>query len=170
MEPATWGFIGTILGTIVGTSASIFATYLNGKNTINIQKSTEKYKREELFREFQRNNLLKLQDEFSVGMRLIGKLHTEAFAYFKKNSTLKGFRVSDDIDAGINKSFQNLMKLTERVNDDKLRMKIIEIRMDMASFSISDTDPRDNVYIEELGNKFEKLMTDIGIELRNNFK
>lgn len=138
METASWGFIGTIVGTIVGASASIFATYLNGKNSVNIQKSNEKFKREELFREFQRDNLLKLQDEFSIGMRLIGKIHFESLSHFRINNEWKGFRLSDDVDSGISTSFQNLMKLTERVNDDKLRAKIINIRKDMARFTVSE--------------------------------
>lgn len=170
MEPASWGFIGTILGTIVGASASIFATYLNGKNSVNIQKSTEKFKREELFREFQRDNLLKLQDEFSAGMRFIGKIHFESLNYFKKNNEWKGFRLSDNVDTGISTSFQNLMKLTERVNDDKLRAKIIDIRKDMARFSVSETESENLIYIKKLSDKFEILMTEIGIELRNNYK
>lgn len=170
MEPASWGFIGTILGTIVGASASIFATYLNGRNNINIQKSTEKFKREELFREFQRDNLLKLQDELTIGMRLIGKTHIESYEYFKKNNGWKGFRFSSDVDAGFNKAMQNLMKLTERVNNDELREKIIEIRKDMSSFSVSESEPKNNTYIIELANKFALLMSEIGIELRNNYK
>ena len=170
MEPASWGFIGTILGTIVGASASIFATYLNGKNSINIQKSTEKFKREELFREFQRDNLLKLQDEFSIGMRFIGKIHFESLNYFRINNEWKGFRLSDDVDTGISTSFQNLMKLTERVNDDKLRTKIIDIRKEMARFTVSEVESENLIYIKKLTDKYEILMTEIGIELRNNYK
>jgi hypothetical protein len=169
MEPSTWGFIGTILGTIVGASASIFATYLNGKNTINIQKSTEKFKREELFREFQRDNLLKLQDEFSKGMRFIGKIHSESLNYFNKNNSGKGFKISDNVDIGITASFQNLMKLTERVNNDKLREQIIEIRKSMARFSISEIESENHMHFKNLIDKYGLLMTEIGIELRKNY-
>src|SRR5690606_38624068 len=128
------------------------------------------FKREELFREFQRDNLLKLQDEITLGMRLIGKTHIESYNYFKKNNDWTGFRLSDDLDAGVNTSLQNLMKLTERVNDDKLRGKIIEIRNDMSRFTFSELEPKKNIYIIELSNKFKILMTEIGIELRNNYK
>lgn len=169
MEPATWGFIGTIIGTIVGASASIFATYLNGKNNLNIQKSTEKFKRDELFREFQRDNLLKLQDELTIGMRLVGRVYMESFSYFKKNDGWKGFRLSDEVDTKISSTFQNLTKLTERVNDDELRQKIVEIRQGMESFSVAKTELENMDFINNLSEKYKKLMTDIGVELRRNY-
>lgn len=168
MEPATWGFIGTLVGTIVGASASIIATYLNGKNSVTIQKSTEKFKRDELIREFQRNNLLKLQDEFTSGMRLIGKAHNESFHYYHKNKEWKGFKLSDEVDVGLNNMFQTLTKLTERVNNDKLRNQIIDIRKDMARFSVSEKESENHIWIKELGDKFELLMSEMGKELRNS--
>ncbi len=168
MEPATWGFIGTLLGTIVGASASILATYLNGKNSVEIQKSTEKFKRDEFKREFQRNNLLKLQDEFTSGMRLIGRAHNESFHYYHKNKERKGFRLSEEVDVGLNNMFQTLTKLTERVNNDKLRNGIINIRKDMSAFLVSEKEIENKIWIGELATKFESLMSEMGKELRNN--
>nr|WP_321228568.1 hypothetical protein [uncultured Psychroserpens sp.] len=170
MEPATWGFIGTIVGTIVGASASLFATYLNGKNSLNIQKGTEKFKREEIAREFQRDNLLKLQDEFASGMRLIGKAHIESFRYHKKHNDWKGFRFSDEIDSSLTSMYQSLMKLTERVRNDKLRQSIIDIRKDMSNMRVYETEAENDQYIGKLAEKYELLMEEIGIELRNNYK
>jgi len=170
MEPATWGFIGTILGTIVGASASIIATYLNGKNSLNIQKGTEKFKRDEIAREFQRDNLLKLQDEFVAGMRLIGRAHIESFSYYKKHNDWQGFILSDEVDTALNNMHQNFMKLTERVSNDKLRESIIDIRKDLASMRTYETEVENEQYIKKLADKYELLMTEIGVELRNNYK
>jgi hypothetical protein len=170
MEPATWGFIGTISGTIVGASASIIATYLNGKNSLNIQRGTEKFKRDEVAREFQRDNLLKLQDEIVVGMRLMGRAHIESFTYYKKHNEWKGFRLSDDVSSALENKHQSLMKLTERVSNDNLRESIIDIRKDMTSIKTYETDVENDQYIKKLVAKYELLMTEIGTELRNNYK
>ena len=169
MEPATWGFIGTLVGTIVGASASIFATYLNSRANVNIQKNTEKFKRAELFREFQRDNLLKLQDEFSVGMRLFGKAYLETTDYFKKYGSLQDFRLSNEVDVSLNSMSQNLVKLTERVDNQIVREKIIDIRKEMSSVVVSAFEFENHDYLKNLSNKYEVLMTEIGIELRNNY-
>jgi len=170
MEPATWGFIGTILGTIVGASASIIATYLNGKNSLNIQRGTEKFKRDEVAREFQRDNLLKLQDEFVIGMRLMGRAHIEFVIYYKLHNEWKGFRISDEVSSALEKKHQSLMKLTERVSNDNLRESIIDIRKDMTSIKAYETDIENDQYIKKLLDKYELLMTEIGTELRKNYK
>lgn len=53
MQSINWGLIGTLIGTLIGASVSIITTYLNNKNSFSIQKNNERFKREELFREFQ---------------------------------------------------------------------------------------------------------------------
>lgn len=169
MEPASWGFIGTITGTIVGATASIYATYLNGKNIANNQKSTENFQREELFREFQRDNLLKLQDEFSVGMRLIGRTYVESLKNYKKNNDWNSFELSEEVNIGLGNTFGILLKLTERVSNDQLRKKIIEMRKDMSSFIVDVSVVENNGFLRKLSDKFELLMIEIGIELRNNY-
>ena len=170
MEPATWGFIGTILGTIVGASASIIATYLNGKNSLNIQKGTEKFKRDEVAREFQRDNLLKLQDEIVAGVRTVGRAHIESVNYYKKHNEWKGFRVSDEVTSALESMYQSLSKLTERVSNDKLRESIIDLKKSMGNLEAHETDAENDQYVKNLRDKYELIMTEIGTELRNNYK
>ncbi|OXA93799.1 hypothetical protein [Flavobacterium hercynium] len=61
MDPLTWGFIGTLIGTVVGASATILTTIINTRNVSRKQNKLEIYKRQEIFREFQRDNYLKIQ-------------------------------------------------------------------------------------------------------------
>ena len=62
MNPESWGFIGTLIGAIVGASASILTTKINSKNAIKIQEEIERNTRKERFRNFQRDNILELQE------------------------------------------------------------------------------------------------------------
>ena len=66
--------ISGFIVTLIGASVSIFTTYLNNRNSVNIQMGNESFKRAELFREFQRDNLLKLQEKMSASMRLVEEL------------------------------------------------------------------------------------------------
>ena len=84
MEPLTWGFIGTLVGTLVGAAASIITTHINARNAIKIQNDLENYKRQEIFREFQRDNYLKLQETFLKALRLVSLLHLEEIKKYKK--------------------------------------------------------------------------------------
>lgn len=52
MEPLTWGFIGTLIGAIVGASASIFTTYINARNSSKIQENIEALKEKKYFEDF----------------------------------------------------------------------------------------------------------------------
>ena len=87
MEPLTWAFIGTILGTIVGASSSIITTVITAKNSSKIQRELDKYTREENFREFQRNNYLKLQDQINSPMFGISKDFTIERSGFDSSSS-----------------------------------------------------------------------------------
>ena len=80
MEPVTWGFLGTIVGTIVGASASIITTLITGRYSIKLQKDAISHERNERAREFQRNNLLELQNVLSSHMRLVTRAHLEDIA------------------------------------------------------------------------------------------
>ncbi len=85
MDPLTWGFIGTIIGAMVGASASIITTLINVQNSIKNQTNLEKYKRQEVFREFQRNNYLKIQEIFPSALRFAFKLHSIDVKNYYKN-------------------------------------------------------------------------------------
>ena len=169
MEPATWGFIGTITGTIVGATASIYATYLNGKNTLSIQQSTENYKRKDRFREFQRNNLLKIQDEFSSCMRLIGSSYSEFNSSYKKTDKWFNTKLSEEVNFGLADSFRELLKLTERIENDDLRGNSTKLRENMSMFLIARSKNEGDKRMAELVDNFTDLMKELGIELRNNY-
>lgn len=77
MDPLTWGFIGTLIGTVVGASASIFTTIINARTVSKNQNKLEIYKREEIFREFQRDNYLKIQESTYKAHRLVSLLHVQ---------------------------------------------------------------------------------------------
>ncbi len=169
MEPATWGFIGTILGTIVGASASIFATYLNGKNSINIQKSTEKFKREELFREFQRDNLLDLQGKLSHSMRLVTKAHLEDLEDYENTREWNLSSLSADLDKEIGDSFRQISIKAERIDNNELRNEIKQLRKKMTECLTANSFGARQGKLLSLMKGFDLLMPKLGEILRENY-
>lgn len=85
MDAAIWGFIGTVVGTVVGASASILTTFINARNSARLQENADTLQRLERAREFQRTNLLELQEALSQHMRLIGRAHLEDVESFRKS-------------------------------------------------------------------------------------
>ena len=169
MEPATWGFVGTLLGTIVGASASIFATYLNGKNSINIQKSTEKFKREEIFREFQRDNLLDLQEKLTHSMRLVSKAHLEDLKDYNNTREWNLSSLSTDLDKEMGNSFRQISIKTERIDNNELRNEIKQLRKKMTECLIANTYESRQGKLLSLMNAFDLLMPKLGEILREYY-
>ena len=169
MEPATWGFIGTILGTIVGASASIFATYLNGKTSLNIQKSTEKFQRDEIFREFQRDNLLVLQEKLSQAMRLVTKAHLEDLENYTKTGEWNIPLLSTELDNQIGDTFRQVSIKIERIDDNVLRDEIKQLRIKMTDCLIAKSYEARQGNLLSLTKRFNNVMPKLGEVLRKNY-
>lgn len=73
MESAIWGLIGTI----VGATASLLATYLTNKHSAKLSAEARSEERLERFREFQRETLLELQAAIREVARTTFLIHLE---------------------------------------------------------------------------------------------
>lgn len=170
MVAATWGFIGTIIGAIVGASACIFTTIINSRNAANLQLKAEKYKLNERFREFQRENLLKLQNDLSNSIRLIGMAYIEDLNNYNENNTWCTILRSNKLDEDIRISFLDLSILIERVNNDDLREYLRYIKKQMSKCLHAQTKGEAERLIKKTGDDFTQVMTKLGYELRNIYK
>jgi hypothetical protein len=77
MDAATWGFIGTLAGAVIGATASICTTLVSSWNASRLQQNADYLERIERARAFQRDNLLALQDSLQDAMRLAARAHLE---------------------------------------------------------------------------------------------
>jgi hypothetical protein len=75
VDAAVWGFIGTILGAVVGASASVATTVIASKNAAAMQSQADSLDRSERSRAFQRDNLLATQE----ALQSVGRLVSRAF-------------------------------------------------------------------------------------------
>jgi hypothetical protein len=169
MNPESWGFIGTLIGAIVGASASILTTKINSKNAIRIQEETEKNARKERFRNFQRDNLLELQEILSLTFRLIAKAHLQDLENYKKGTNWTESKLNTELDNEIADSFRELSIKTERIDNDELRNEISKLRRKMTECLTADSYEAGQGKLISLIKKFDTEMPKLGKELRSNY-
>ena len=170
MEPLTWAFIGTLIGTLVGASTSIITTYINNQNSLKLEKQKESFNRESSFREFQRENYLKLQETFHKTFRLVSLINIEDVRAFKKTGKCQESELNLENDQNLLICIRDLIFYEERIENDQLRGDLKKIRMKLSKVNNSlNMAESNNVLIDLMTIDFDKLMTDLGTELRLNY-
>ena len=169
MNPESWGFIGTLIGAIVGASASILTTKINSKNAIKIQEEIEKNTRKERFRNFQRDNILELQETLSHTFRLIAKAHLQDLNNYKNGTNWNSSSLSSELDNEIANNFRELSIKTERIDDDGLRNEISNLRRKMTECLTAESYEAGQGKLISLIETFDNTMPKLGKELRSNY-
>ncbi|WP_018917449.1 hypothetical protein [Vreelandella zhanjiangensis] len=170
MEPVTWGFIGTVVGTVAGASASILTTVITEKNRRGIKRDEAAYAREEKLREFQCNNFIRIQDVLSSTMRLVAKAHLEDMDHYRnRQSESVPALLNCDLDNEIRLSNKELSILSERIADDSLRENIKLLRAKMTAVLLAKSAAESERALESLSYAFDESMAKIGVVLRCTF-
>jgi hypothetical protein len=122
METAVWGLIGTIIGAFV----SIGTNYMTARNAAALQVLNAERTREDQKRAFQKETLLKLQDEVSNALRFVARAHLADRGAFRAGTAWGRNMLGDDIAEGMRSAFGQVSLLTARVVDDQLRHDVKE--------------------------------------------
>lgn len=170
MEPSTWAFIGTVIGTIVGASASIVTTMITAANARKLQQGAASLERSEKAREFQKNNLLELQVASSVGMRLTARAHLfDTKQFHKGRETGRTALLPEDLNQELHNSNRELSIFTERVVNDPLRESIKHLRQKMTEVLMARGEHESFSAIKSAHDSYEETMGLLGKALRENF-
>lgn len=169
MDSITWGFIGTLIGTIVGASASIITTIINNKNAIRIQERIERNEQEERFRKFQRDNFFELQDMLSNGMRLVARAYVEDLENYKTTNDWTSSTLSSELNNEIMHCFREVSIRTERIDNDKLRDEISQLRRKMSECLMAKSFESASMRMADLTLMFDQKMPELGAALRRNY-
>lgn len=170
MDANLWGFIGAVIGTLVGATASIVTTVINAKSTYKLQAQANSDSRLDRARDFHRSNLLELQEILSDHMRLIAKAHLAHAAFLDQYPNApEEFRLSDELDESIRLANRKLSIRIERVADNTLREKIKAVRS--VSNSVSDAKSADESYLmfQKAGEAYQEMETVLGAVLRSYY-
>ncbi len=171
MDALSWGFVGTVIGAVVGASASIITTIINTKNTHSLQRKADVVKREQRYREFQSENLMILQEELSSNMRLTFEAHLSDLKYFKQNPSSDDMPyLPESLNKKIRESNQKLAIVTERVANDELRYKIQKVRQLLFEVTTASSEAESYGSINIAGAEMQNLMSDLGVHIRNLYQ
>lgn len=170
MNPLTWGFLGTLIGTIVGASASILTTLINSRNHSKNIRNLEIYKRQEIFREFQRDNYLKIQETIYKTFRLATLLHLEDIENLKKTGMWQKSLLNSKNDNGLMIALKDLSIYLERIQNDDAREELRTLIEKISSTSKTSSKTESEAIMFDIAtNHFDKTMANLGIELRKNY-
>ena len=171
MGSALWGFIGTLVGAVVGASASILTTHISGRNSARLQEKEDTLQRLERAREFQRKNLLELQDSLLLHMRLIARAHLEDVKSFKEvDNNNKSNLLSTELNQELMVSNRKLTIITERIADDTLRDNLKELRNKMSDVVLKAKSVFESERMIQIAStRFEQFMVQLGVVLRSTY-
>lgn len=169
MDPLTWGFIGTLIGTVVGASASILTTIINGRNASRNQNKLEIYKRQEIFREFQRDNYLKIQESTYKALRLVALLHIQDMKNLKDSGKWQQGLWDTKNAEDLMYTVRDIVMYLERIQNEKVREEIRKLTSKMMKVSQSSGLQESNDLLAEINLDISNAMKILGTELRNNY-
>jgi thiamine monophosphate kinase len=150
MDAGIWGFIGVIIGAF----SSIVTTVMVTRSNRLLQREASSFEREEMRREFQRNNLIELQDLLTNIMRLVA--HIVSSNKLAEDSNHKMMTFNRDINVRM-----------ERITDDSLRESVRRFQHEMTAFLLSEELTLTNKLPNELVTSFKQKMENIGVALRS---
>jgi len=169
MDPLTWGFIGTLIGTVVGASASIITTIINGRTASMNQNKQEIYKRQEIFREFQPDNYLKIQESTYKAHRLVTLLHVQDMQNLKDSGQWQQGILNAENSNELLYTVQDLTMYFERIQNEKVREEIRNLTDKMLKVSHTSDWKESNQLLGEINLDISNAMKILGTELRNNY-
>ena len=153
MEAGIWGFIGVL----VGAASSIVTTVMVAKNSRLLQLEASSLERSEIAREFQRTNLIELQDRLSKQVSSTMNWHTEK----KRDGWLSKASLKEYII-----STQSITILTERIADESLRVMVWRVTNELFSI-VSNTTMDTDDPMEIILNVSKEAREEIGAALRS---
>jgi hypothetical protein len=167
MDNALWGLIGTFLGIIIGSATSIITTLINNKSANKFQINAKKYRLAEQFREFQFKTVLDIQTQLADAMRNVGQYHFHLITSLRKHGKL--MPLDEPLNENLRESFQELSLLTERISNDELREKLINIKIEMGDCTLAETEESADLLVQKCLNTYKTIIPEIGSELRSTY-
>lgn len=155
-----WGFIGTIIGAFV----SIITTNLNNKNNSKLQNESNKIKEEQLFRNFQKDNLHEIQELLNEFVRFNINASLIYLNCIKKGEKLI---LDDELDNNLRISIGRFNVLTERIFDNEVREETKKFKNIFSDLIILDTEESIIAYQKKVLDGFSAYTNYIGPYLRS---
>lgn len=169
MEAAAWGFVGTVIGAIVGAATSVVTTTINSRNAYNIHSSKHDQERAERARTFQRETLLATQDAIQEMMRLMARAHIVDNAAFRETQQWGRNMLGDDLSESARLANQKMTALVERISDDALRVSLKRLHGLCNAVLSAESPAEARKFFDATGALFTEVMAELGTALRSHY-
>jgi hypothetical protein len=169
MDSVVWGFVGTIIGAVVGAGASIITSMIAARNAILLQREVNSADRIEKSRVFQRETIIEVQDVLLDCMRHAVKAHIQDLESFSKGGEWGRGMLTEDVNEGTLQSNRKLIVLIERVADDELRSKLRDIYAAINKVPLARTKTESDRYLSHMSDLSSDVMEKLGSVLRSNY-
>jgi hypothetical protein len=169
MDPATYGFIGALVGAIVGASASIGTTFISSWNSSRLQMKADNFQRIERARIFQRDTLLKIQESIQDAMRNAGQMHHQDVLAHREGGVWQKSLLGEELNNKVLNVNRELSLLTERVSNDELRDNIKLFRNKLSDCLFTASEDKGGFKFKQATDSWTPLMEHIGKVLRENY-
>ena len=166
MEPVTWGVIGTIIGAFVGASASVLTSLIAAKSSRKSLLDIEAFKKMQLAKEFQAENLIKLQDLLHNQFKTVHEAHKMNEKSFMSEGKESSFTV--DINTDLLKFGLEINKLAERVKNDDFRANIKKNQEAIVIYLRAKSQTEEVKLFKIVSDGFNSINESVGYELRSN--
>jgi hypothetical protein len=167
MEPAAYGFIGSLFGALVGASASIATTAINARHSLRLQAVSKEWEKAEKFSVFQRETLLAVQ----IACQNLARLMTEAHIEHRKTYAASGQwaeqSLEKELNEGLGEANRALFTVAERVADNQLRGKIKQMHANITTVYLTRSPDEAHATFLKVGQEFVELMEQLGSALRS---
>lgn len=169
MEAAAWGFVGTLIGAVVGAATSVLTTTINSRNAYSIHSLKNDQERAERARVFQREALLTTQDIVQETMRLMARAHLADNAAFRETQQWGRNMLEDGLSESIQLANQKMTAMVERISDDSLRASLKSLHSLCNTVLSADSPEESREIFNAVSEFFTKVMAQLGTALRSHY-
>ncbi|MDN3595298.1 hypothetical protein [Zunongwangia endophytica] len=167
MNSELYGFIWTLVGTIVGASSSIIATLITNKGNSRNQIRIENFKNNLIVKELERENCMQAQETMLNLLRFTNLHLLDIINAEKNNNSPVSF--DEKVNEKCSENIRKLNLITQRLSNRKLAEQIIEFRSLCGEFLLTDDTTEGFNRISEVNYRYEIAFDRIGEELRKNY-
>ncbi len=172
MDPAIWGFLGAILGALVGGIASVGISLIATREKLKMVKMERQDRINIEVVSFQRETLLALQDELISNMRYLFKFKDFLMEDFSAMLELGAMRplLDEELVEHLMKKNASTAVLIQRILNEELRTRLIELKDSMFYCQSATSAEECAEYWKKSEELYGECSKSIGKQLRKTYE
>lgn len=165
MEAAVWGFIGTLIGALASIATNVIAS----RNAAALQGAVTAASKEEQRKVFQRDTLLRLQDDLHRLLRRTTQIHLSDVAAFRATGKWGSEALPEELSTSHMETVRDVNILTERVAEDALRTELKAFVASLSEITLAPSSDDADRGLTDMHTRAVQVLERIGTALRAQY-